>query len=137
MQYRVRRHDGEYRWVLDTGVPRFNPDGSFAGYIGSCVDITQCKLAEEALAGVGRRLIEAHEQERTRIGRELHDDIVQRLAMSAVTLEQLRDSGLILPEARSSMGELQNQISDVVSDLQSLSHELHSAKLQYLGIGGR
>ena len=60
MQYRLRRHDGEYRWVLDIGVPRLSLDGSFAGYIGSCIDITDHKLAEEALASVGRRLIEAH-----------------------------------------------------------------------------
>src|SRR5499427_1266998 len=46
MEYRLRRKDDEYRWILDTGVPRFNPDGSFAGYIGSCLDITDRKLAE-------------------------------------------------------------------------------------------
>jgi PAS domain S-box-containing protein len=49
MEYRLRRHDGEYRWVSDIGVPRFNPDGSFAGYIGSCTDVTEQKRAEEQL----------------------------------------------------------------------------------------
>src|SRR6185369_7327956 len=81
IEYRLRRNNGEYRWVFDIGVPRFNQDGSFAGYIGSCLDITDRKLAEEALASVGRRLIEAHEEERTWIARELHDDIVQRIAL--------------------------------------------------------
>jgi PAS domain S-box-containing protein len=46
-EFRLRRHDGEWRWMLDTGVPRFAPDGAFAGYIGSCVDITERKQAEE------------------------------------------------------------------------------------------
>jgi PAS domain S-box-containing protein len=49
MEYRLRRHDGEFRWVLDIGVPRFNPDGSFAGYIGSCIDVAEQKRAEEQL----------------------------------------------------------------------------------------
>ncbi|HTY40930.1 MAG TPA: PAS domain S-box protein [Thermoanaerobaculia bacterium] len=48
-EYRLRRHDGEYRWILDTGVPRFTPEGVFEGYIGSVIDITDRRLAEEAL----------------------------------------------------------------------------------------
>jgi PAS domain S-box-containing protein len=77
MEYRLRRHDGQYRWVLDIGVPRFDQERSFVGYIGTCVDLTDRKLAETALASVSRRMIEAQEQERTRIARELHDDIGQ------------------------------------------------------------
>jgi len=51
MEYRLRRADGEYRWVLDSGVPRFTADGAFAGYLGSCIDITDLKRTqEEALA---------------------------------------------------------------------------------------
>jgi PAS domain S-box-containing protein len=53
MEYRLRRHDGEFRWILDHGVPRFSHRGKFLGYIGSCIDITEGKQAEaerEALA---------------------------------------------------------------------------------------
>jgi PAS domain S-box-containing protein len=131
---RLRRHDGQYRWMLDVGVPRFHKDGSFAGYIGSCIDVTDHKLAEAALANVSGKLIEAQEQERTRIGRELHDDIGQRLAMVAVQLQQFHDDSLVLPEVRNRLGELKKEISGIANDIQSLSHELHSAKLQYLGI---
>ncbi|MCX7593856.1 MAG: PAS domain S-box protein [Fischerella sp.] len=46
MEYRLSRFDGEYRWVLDTGTPRWNADGSFAGYIGSCIDISDRKQTE-------------------------------------------------------------------------------------------
>jgi len=106
------------------------------GAVVAFIDITERKLAEVALANVSRRLIEAQEQERTRIGRELHDDIVQRLALLAVELQQLHDNSLILPKVRSRMGELQKQTSEIATDIQSLSHELHSAKLQYLGIAG-
>ena len=49
MEYRLRRADGEYRWILDEGVPHFMPDGTFAGYIGSGIDITEIKRASEQL----------------------------------------------------------------------------------------
>ena len=49
MEYRLKRHDSEYRWVLDSGVPRFDQDGHFSGFIGSCIDITERKRAEAAL----------------------------------------------------------------------------------------
>jgi PAS domain S-box-containing protein len=132
LHYRLRRHDGEYRWVLDKGVPRFNPDGSFAGYIGSCIDITERKLAEEGLATIGRRLIEAQEQERTWIGRELHDDINQRLALLAFELDGgNQDSSEPLSEL---VRRTQERIIQISEDVQGLSHRLHSSKLEYFGL---
>ena len=91
MQYRVRRNDGEYRWISDIGVPRFNPDGSFAGYIGSCVDVTERKMIEEAWASLSGRLIDAQEEERKRIAREIHDDYTQQLAVVLIDLEGLAE----------------------------------------------
>jgi len=122
VEHRFRRHDGEYRWILDHGVPRFNADGSFAGYIGSGVDVTELKRAEEALSTVSQKLIEAHEEERTRIARDLHDDINQRLALLAIQIDELK------------AGEARKQIADLASDIQALSHRLHSSKLEYLGL---
>jgi PAS domain S-box-containing protein len=58
MEYRLRRADGEYRWVLDRGTPRYTPDGTFAGYIGSCVDITERRAAEGEL----RRAVEVRDE---------------------------------------------------------------------------
>ncbi|MDX1952926.1 MAG: PAS domain-containing protein [Verrucomicrobiota bacterium] len=49
IEYRLRRHDGDYRWILEHGVPRFDPDGTFEGYIGSCMDITELRLARADL----------------------------------------------------------------------------------------
>jgi PAS domain S-box-containing protein len=135
IEYRLRRHDGEYRWVLDTGAPRFSAYGSFAGYIGSCIDVSDRKLAEETLSTVSRRLIEAHEEERTRIARELHDDINQRIALFAVNLERLKQDLPAGVDTSGRIDEVREQVSELGSDVQSLSHRLHSSKLDYLGLG--
>jgi len=135
MEYRLRRHDGEFRWLLDQGVPRFNADGSFAGYIGSCVDVTEHKLAVQALSNMSRKLIEAQEQERAYVARELHDDVNQRIALLAVNLAVMKQE---LPasaaELRSRIGEACDDVVQLGSDIQALSHHLHSSKLQYLGL---
>ena len=269
MEYRLRRHDGQFRWIFDIGVPRFNQDGSFAGYIGILVDITDrkegeqrlremnrelqrhdallqsreqllkifvrhvpaavamldrdmrylqvsdrwCadfslddsqilgrshyeifpdlpdhwkqlhrralngeilradeerwdrkdgtswlrweirpwhnteglpggmliftedvtrrKQIEEAFSDLSRKLIEAQEQERARIGRELHDDINQRLAILGIELAQLQDNPA---EIGSRLQELRRQTTELSNDVQALSHDLHSSKLEYLGV---
>jgi PAS domain S-box-containing protein len=135
MEYRLLRHDGEYRWVLDSGVPRFDNDGSFAGYIGSAVDVTDHKKAEEALFSLGGRLIEAQEQERRHIARELHDDISQKLAVLSMELQQL--AGILpdsQPDLRKRVESLMNSTSEVTEDVHALSHRLHSAKLEAVGL---
>jgi signal transduction histidine kinase len=135
MEYRLRRDDGAYRWILDSGVPRFNLDRSFAGYIGSCVDITDRKLAEETLASLGRRLIEAHEEERRWIARELHDEIVQRLALVAIELEHGdRESDDPTSGVHEVIRRTLHGLSDLGNDIQAISHRLHSSKLEYLGL---
>jgi PAS domain S-box-containing protein len=132
---RLRRHDGQYRWMLDIGVPRFHKDGSFAGFIGSCIDITDHKLAKDSLAEMSRKLIEAQEQERARIARELHDDVNQRLAMLAVALGQVQENSPDLPrEILELLHELREQTTQISGDVQALSHDLHSSQLEYLGV---
>lgn len=128
---RLRRQDGQYRWMLDNGVPRFYKDGSFAGYIGSCIDVTEQKIAQEAMSGMTRNLVKAQEQERARIARELHDDINQRLAMLVVELEQLQDDPV---EVRIRVQELQHQTTEISNGLHALAHDLHPPQLEYLGI---
>src|SRR5579864_1871823 len=100
---------------------------SDVGAVVAFIDITQRKLAEVALASVSRKLIEAQERERTRIARELHDDIGQRLAMLANEMHRLEKDYPDFPaEARSRVGELCRKTSEIAIDIQSLSHELHS-----------
>ena len=105
------------------------------GAVVTFIDITQRKITEATLKNVNRRLIEAQEQERTRIARELHDDIGQRFALVTNELEQLRRECSELPrEIRSHVDDLQKQTFELARDIQSLSHKLHSSKLEYLGL---
>ena len=62
MEYRLRRADGEYRWIVDTGVPRFLPNGDFAGYIGSCFDVTERKQTEEEIRKLNMILAQKAEE---------------------------------------------------------------------------
>lgn len=131
----MKHADGTRRWIVDKGEVRRDSTGRIIQLRGTAHDITERKLAEETLAGVNSRLIEAQERERTRIARELHDDIGQRLALLSIELEQLRqNSPDLLAEVRNRIGELQKQTSEIASDVQSMSRELHSSKLDYLGI---
>ena len=99
------------------------------------MDVTDRKLAEEAMADVGRRLIEAHEEERTRIGRELHDDINQRLALVVIELEQWdQERSKSEVERHEHVAHVKERLSDLGQDIQALSHRLHSSKLDYLGL---
>jgi PAS domain S-box-containing protein len=135
MEYRLRRFDGEYRWVIHHGVPRFESDGTFCGYIGSCADITERKSASESLQALTGRLIHAQEEERARIARELHDDFSQGLALQCIDLEQLLKK---LPESemqgRAMLLKLLKGTKAMSKDLRSLSHQLHSSKLEFVGL---
>ena len=92
------RGDGTATWVCWEVRPWKTPSGIVGGILIFAEDITHRKRMEEALSDMSRKLIQAQEQERARIGRELHDDINQRLAMLAVELEQLGDDPRTLSE---------------------------------------
>ncbi len=126
--------EGGTTWLRWEIRPWLNLHGLPGGVLIFSEDITQRKHAEEALLGMSRKLIEAHEQERTRIGRDLHDDVVQRLALLAIELEGVQHDSA--PELSRRIDDLRKQATQITNDVQLLSHELHSSKLEYLGIVG-
>jgi len=135
VEYRLRRADGEYRWLLDSGQPRFTPDGTFAGFIRSAIDITDLKTARAQLSNLNRRLIEAQEQERSRLARELHDDVGQQMALLALDVDRL---GEAIPEteadARRQARSLREEVTALASHVSGISHRLHSSKLDLFGL---
>jgi len=116
------------RWEIR---PWMNLNRVQGGILIFSEDITHRKQTEESLSDMSRRLIESQEQERARIGRELHDDINQRLAMLSLELEQLQENP---SEVQSRVQELRNQTTELSNDVQAMSHDLHSSKLEYLGV---
>jgi PAS domain S-box-containing protein len=133
LEIRIRRKDGQIRTTLGSA-ELIEVDGEKC-CLSVWADITERKQAEEALASVSHKLIEAQEKERTRIARELHDDINQQVALAAVELEGLQQSNPNLDsEARRLMKALVKRISDIGMEVQAISHRLHSSKLEILGL---
>jgi PAS domain S-box-containing protein len=136
IQIKVRRSDGQYRWVAASGAPWYEADGSLGGFVGSAVDITERKEAEDTLRELNGRLIAAQEDERQRIARELHDDISQRMALLSIQLDQLKHSPPSSSDALTAHVEsLAEQTGEIAADIHRLSYRLHPAKLEALGLG--
>lgn len=130
-EWRVVWPDNSVHWIVGRWQAFMDESNKPSRVVGVNIDVTERKLAEQALAEMTRKLIQAQEQERARIGRELHDDINQRLAMLAIELEQLKDNPSQI-DAR--LEQLRKDVSDVSNDVQALSHDLHSSKLEFLGV---
>jgi len=130
------RADGTHRWTAARGEAQRDSAGRIAGLRGTVQDITERRLAEEALAGVNGRLIEAQESERARIARDLHDDICQRLALLSIGLRQANRGLLASPSGAAAgyLDALQMQTGEIIADVQALSHELHPPRLLEVGL---
>lgn len=130
MEYRLRRYDGEYHWIDDSGSPRFLPDGTFAGYIGCCVDIHDRKVVEFEKLELARRLMSAQEAERTRVARELHDGIGQEIALLGIQMQRAAASTAL----NAGTQKLCANLTAIGLHVSRLSHQLHSSELEYLGL---
>jgi PAS domain S-box-containing protein len=155
-EFRIRRRDGEYRWMVNQGVPRFSAKGDFLGYAGALMDITERNAAEHRLwaanaelareleertrtekeiQALSDRLIHAQEEERSRVARELHDDLSQQIAAVSIAMSNLKRG---IPEedavARSQAERMQQRLAQLAESARRISHELHPAVLKHLGL---
>jgi PAS domain S-box-containing protein len=118
MEYRLRHSDGEYRWVYDQGAPRFEPDGRFAGFIGSCTDVTEQRKARDALGRINVEL-EDRVRERTAIARErevllreVHHRVKNDLQLISSVLS-MQGRRLEDPASVEALSECQNRVQTI------------------------
>jgi PAS domain S-box-containing protein len=133
-EYRLRRHDRQYRWVMDYGVPRYSPDGTFCGYIGSCIDITDLKASQQEMEHLSGRLIHAQEEERKRVARELHDNFGQRLVVLSLELAQHLSKKDMPPQVETWLHDLSANLTEISRAMNGTAHQLHSSHLEVLGL---
>jgi two-component system sensor kinase FixL len=114
LEYRLRRRDGEYGWVLDTGVPRFAPDGTFLGYIGSCIDITGRKQTELEIAQQRNEL--AHLSRVTMLG-ELSGSLAHELNQPLTAILSNAQAALrFLAHDNADLNEVRDILADIVDE---------------------
>ena len=119
--------------VSSTFTPLTDAAGALVGVAEIARDVTEQDRTEQALSSLSHKLIHAQEEERARIARELHDDIGQRLALLAIDLTELSVAAPGLGHGGQTI-KLKAQAVEIATDVQALAHELHSAKLDALGI---
>jgi signal transduction histidine kinase len=129
--------DGTKLWLTSRGEAVVDANGHPIYLRGTTQDITDRKLTEEALLAMSGRLINAQEEERARIARELHDDLSQRMALLQIGLEQLKQGvpGLS-SQAQQQLYNIAEIAARVSSDINGLSHQLHPSQLDGLGLVG-
>ena len=143
LEGREREFHKEYSVAGDHGPRWFSmhaarldlPGSSHFRVLVTREDVTRHRQAEEALRNLGGRLINAQEEERSRIARELHDDLNQQLAILSIELEQLRQK---IPAGQqdlsTSVQALWTKAQEISSSIHRLSYQLHPAKLDHLGL---
>ena len=130
MEYRLRRHDGEYRWIFDRGVPFTDDGGSFAGFIGSCIDVDERRKAQE--------VAQHHNQEQLALARDFEKwilaivshDIRDPLGTILFAARRIEDNAEPLSAAKKhaeAVGRGAQRIQHIVGDLLDLSREREGA----------
>ena len=134
MEVRIRRADGQYRWVGGTAVPRLMPNGDLAGYIGSCLDITERRQAEQVRQQLTVRLMMMQDEERKRVAAELHDGLGQSLAI-------IKNRAMIGLRYQTFQHQLVEQLQEIsvtasaaIQEVRQIAHNLRPYELDRLGL---
>ena len=133
IEYRMLARNGRVVWLHNV-VCVSRENGEPKTVQGFSIDVTESKLKEAALSELSGRLINAQEEERRRIARELHDDLNQRMALLAIELEQLGQNITSKSQIRKLVENLQNRVQEISTDIHRLSYKLHPSKLDHLGL---
>ena len=132
LEYRFVLKDGRVRWIHSRGkVEMVNGDRFIRGAI---VDITKLKLAEEAIHDLSGKLMNAQENERARLARELHDDLSQSIALLSIQLANLRNDPKDIAYVTDRLDRFVSDVQRLSADVHRISHELHPARLTQLGL---
>jgi signal transduction histidine kinase len=127
--------DGTKRWLLARGETQCDTEGHVVQLHGTVQDITERKAAEGVVRDLSGRLITAHEEERSHIARELHDDLSQRMALLQISVGQFeQDATGLSSEARQNLHDIAKIAAEVSTNIHNLSHRLHPSKLDLLGL---
>lgn len=134
-EFRSHRPDDTTRWLYARGSGYYDDAAKPICMVGVVFDMTERKEIERERLELSGRLIRAQEEERSRLARELHDDFSQRMAVQAVELQTILDGvGNSQPNISEHLRELLNRVKEIGADLHMLSHDLHSSKLEILGL---
>jgi len=136
------RKDGTELWGIVSTTPMLDERGQFSGALGMVTDITQRKLAEaelrrsrDQLREMAGKVLQAQEEERRRISRELHDDIVQKVAALAIGMSRVKRQAVAVNESLAGeLAGMQQRISALAQDVRQISHRLHPAVLEHAGL---
>ena len=132
-EYRVMSPDSTVRWIAARGRIEFDPNGKPRQLRAISIDITERRRAEDEARDLNGRLITAHEDERARLARALHDDVTQRLALLAIDAGQ-KEKGLGDTIAGKAMRSIRYDLVQLSEDVHALSYALHPAILEDLGL---
>lgn len=140
-EYRIRRRDNRWIWVLDRAYALWNKESRAVRLVGSEKDITQRKQAEAQLRqheaqliDLTTKLLRAQDQERQRIARELHDDMTQRLAVLAVEIGSLARSDAPNAPPPVHIEHLRKTAAQLAEDVHNFAYRLHPSLLEHLGL---